>query len=307
MPISSTKAELSLLPRLGSWGPWLATLVRLGLAVVFIWAAVPKIANPDAAVISIRAYRLLSEPAVHTVAWGLPFVELALAALLLAGVGTRPDAIAAGVLLAVYVVAIASAWARGLRIDCGCFSAGGDNPSVTGGRYAGEILCDLALLAAAGMLAWRPASRLALLLQNGQDPAQAANAALCAGDASPGGFWELHDALFAQQEPEGAGRWTAQFLVGFGHQQGIGGQSYDRCVTNGTYLGLVDQITQQAQQRGIDATPTVFINGQLQQDSRVITSPAAFEAAVARAARTSQPPAPSGARLPEPSHPRRAV
>jgi phosphatidylinositol-3-phosphatase len=130
---------------------------------------------------------------------------------------------------------------------------------------------------------------LALLAQNGQDPAQAANATLCVGVVSPASFWELHDALFAEQEPEGAGRWTAQFLVGFGHQQGIGGQAYDRCVTGGTYLGFVDQITQQAQQRGIDATPTIFINGQLQQDPNVLTSPAAFQAAVARALHTSQP------------------
>jgi hypothetical protein len=113
-------------------------------------------------VISVRAYRLLPEPAVHAVAWGLPFVELVVAVLLLAGLATRPAAIAAGVLLAVYAAAIASAWARGLRIDCGCFSAGGADPSVSGTRYAGEIVRDLGLLLAAGLLAWRPASNLAL-------------------------------------------------------------------------------------------------------------------------------------------------
>jgi uncharacterized membrane protein YphA (DoxX/SURF4 family) len=139
---------------------------------VFAWAAVPKIANPDAAVISVRAYQLLPEPAVHAVAWGLPFVELALAALLLTGIGTRMAASAAGVLLLVYVAAIASAWARGLRIDCGCFSAGGYDPAASAARYASEILRDLGLLVAAGLLAWRPASRLALVR------ARAAEAAL---------------------------------------------------------------------------------------------------------------------------------
>jgi protein-disulfide isomerase len=124
---------------------------------------------------------------------------------------------------------------------------------------------------------------LALLLQNGQDPAQAANAALCAGDSSAADFWKLHDALFADQEPEGAGRWTAQFMVSFGHQQGISGSTYDQCVTSGTYVGFVNRITQQAQQRGVNATPTIFINGQLQQDPAVITSPSAFEAAVTHA------------------------
>lgn len=129
---------------------------------------------------------------------------------------------------------------------------------------------------------------LDLLLQNGQDTYQAANAALCAGDVSAADFWKLHDALFAQQEPEGAGRWTAQFMVGFGHQLGISGSTYDQCVTGGKYIGFVNRITQQAQQRGVSATPTIFINGRLQQDPAVITSPAAFEAAVTHAAQASQ-------------------
>jgi uncharacterized membrane protein YphA (DoxX/SURF4 family) len=151
--------------------PWLATVARLALAAVLAWAAIPKIANPDAAVIAVRAYQLLPEPAVHAVAWGLPFVELALAALLLAGIATRMAAITASLLLVVYVVAIASAWARGLHIDCGCFSAGGSDPTASGARYAGEILRDLGLLLAAGLLAWRPASRLALLREPGAAPA----------------------------------------------------------------------------------------------------------------------------------------
>lgn len=153
------------------WSPWVATVVRLGLAGLLVWAAIPKIANPDAAVVSVRAYQLVPAAAVHLVAWGLPFVELAVAALLLAGVGTRIAALAAGVLLATYTLAIASAWARGLRIDCGCFSAGGYDPNAGGARYATEILRDLALLLAAGLLAWRPASRLALLREPAAEPA----------------------------------------------------------------------------------------------------------------------------------------
>jgi uncharacterized membrane protein YphA (DoxX/SURF4 family) len=148
--------------RAQAWSLWLATVLRVGLAGVLAWASIPKIANPDAAVISVRAYRLLPEAAVHTVAWGLPFIELALAALLLAGIATRSAATAAGALMVIYVAAIASAWARGLRIDCGCFSRGGYDPSAGGARYAAEILRDLGLLLAAGLLVWRPASRLSL-------------------------------------------------------------------------------------------------------------------------------------------------
>jgi uncharacterized membrane protein YphA (DoxX/SURF4 family) len=145
--------------------PWLATVSRLGLAGVLAWAALPKIANPDAAMLSVRAYQLLPEIAVRPVAWGLPFAELALATLLVAGLGTRVAATAAGVLLTAYIAAIASAWVRGLRIDCGCFSTGGVDPTTTAGRYAAEIGRDLGLLLVTGLLAWHPRSRLALLAE----------------------------------------------------------------------------------------------------------------------------------------------
>jgi hypothetical protein len=87
-------------------------------------------------------------------------------------VGTRSAAGAAGVLLLVYVAAIASAWARGLRIDCGCFSHGGYDPGANGVRYATDIGRDLSLLLAAGLLVWRPASRLALARDTNLQPDQ---------------------------------------------------------------------------------------------------------------------------------------
>jgi len=69
--------------------------------------------------------------------------------------------VAAVLLLVVFVGAVASAWARGLQIDCGCFGDGGE---VAAGRtaYPAEILRDLALLLAALALARWPRSRLAL-------------------------------------------------------------------------------------------------------------------------------------------------
>src|SRR6476659_3848663 len=106
-------------------GPWLTTAARLALAVVWTWAGLAKLADPDAAVRAVRAYELFPEALVKPVAWGLPFVELALAVLLLVGLATRPAAWASVVLLLVFLGATASVWARGLQIDCGCFGGGG--------------------------------------------------------------------------------------------------------------------------------------------------------------------------------------
>ena len=142
-------------------GPWLATAARVVVGGVFVVAGALKIPDPAAAVRAVRAYQLLPEPLVAPVAFGLPVIEIAVGLALLLGVFVRTAAIAAAVLLTVFLVGVGSAWARGLQIDCGCFGNGGQ---VAAGEtaYPAEVLRDLALLVAALALAWRPASRLAL-------------------------------------------------------------------------------------------------------------------------------------------------
>ena len=141
--------------------PWLATAARALLGVVFVYAGVLKLPDPAAAERAVRAYKLLSEGLVPAAAFGLPMVEIAVGLALLAGVFVRTAAVAASVMLAVYIAAIASVWARGLSIDCGCFSRGGQ---VAAGatHYPTEIARDAALLLVALALARWPRSRLAL-------------------------------------------------------------------------------------------------------------------------------------------------
>lgn len=138
---------------------WLSTAARLLLAGVLAAAGWLKLADPDASVRAVRAYRLLPETLAKATGFGLPVLELALAVLLLTGLGTRAAAVLSGLLMVVFVVGVGSAWARGLAIDCGCFGGGGqvDQGST---RYLQEILRDLGLLGAACWLAYRPASHL---------------------------------------------------------------------------------------------------------------------------------------------------
>ena len=129
--------------------------------MVFLVAGVLKVPDPAAAVRAVRAYRLLAEPLVAPVAFGLPVLEIAVGLALLVGVFVRTAAIASAVLLVVFIAAVGSAWARGLQIDCGCFGNGGQ---VAAGEtsYPLEILRDVGLLVLALALARWPASRLAL-------------------------------------------------------------------------------------------------------------------------------------------------
>jgi uncharacterized membrane protein YphA (DoxX/SURF4 family) len=144
------------------WRVGAATGARLLLAAVWAWAALAKISDPDAAVRAVRAYQLLPEALVRPVAWGLPFAELALALLLAVGLATRLAAAGSALLLGLFMVAIAAAWARGLQIHCGCFGGGGPATGVQARDYLVELVRDAGLLTVAVLLAWRPHSRLAL-------------------------------------------------------------------------------------------------------------------------------------------------
>ena len=81
--------------------------------------------------------------------------------LLVAGLFTRQVAVAATLLFVVFTLAVISAAARGLSIDCGCFGGGGQvAPGET--AYGWEIVRDLGLLALCGWLVRHPRSRFAL-------------------------------------------------------------------------------------------------------------------------------------------------
>ena len=151
--------------RLGRLSPqicdWIGTAVRLGLTVVWAWAGLAKISDPETAAQAVRAYQILPESLVKPFGYGLPFLELAVALLLLVGLGTRIAAFVSGVLLLVYISAIASVWARGIAIDCGCFGGGGA-VAASKTEYLQEILRDTGFLLLTAWLLWRPASKLSL-------------------------------------------------------------------------------------------------------------------------------------------------
>ncbi|GAB3664129.1 DoxX family membrane protein [Actinocorallia lasiicapitis] len=140
--------------------PWITTVARVLLAGVLFWAGWAKATEPPALQkMAVEAYRLLPDGLAGAVGYGLPVLEIVLAALLFLGFATRFAAVVSGLLMIVFIGGIASAWARGLSIDCGCFGGGG---SVAEGQtaYLQEILRDLGFLALAAWIAWFPRSRL---------------------------------------------------------------------------------------------------------------------------------------------------
>ena len=133
----------------------IGTVARLGLAAVWLVSGVLKAIDPDATYVAVRAYDVLPRAAVGVVATVLPWLEIVVGLLLLAGVATRAVAVASAALLLVFVAGVTQAWARGLSIDCGCFGGGGAvEPGQT--AYASELLRDAGFLLMAGWLIVRP-------------------------------------------------------------------------------------------------------------------------------------------------------
>jgi putative oxidoreductase len=129
---------------------WLWLVLRLALAAVFAYAGVLKLADPTGFAVEIDHYQLMPFLAPYLAA-ALPALELtlALALVVLPAPWRRAAALGCLLLMIAFTVGAASAMARNLDIDCGCFGKGsGPITWVT-------IARDLALIAVCAVLTRR--------------------------------------------------------------------------------------------------------------------------------------------------------
>jgi len=140
---------------------WLGIAARLVVGGVWIVAGVLKLPDPAASVRAVRAYSLLPEPIVPAVGHLLPVVEVVVGVALVLGLLTRGAALISAALFLLFVGAIASVWARGISIECGCFGGGGAAQDASS-SYPLEIARDVGLLALSVFLVWTPRTRVAL-------------------------------------------------------------------------------------------------------------------------------------------------
>ncbi len=143
------------------WPQWLTLLARLVLGGTLLVAGLLKVTRLDASVQSVRLYQLLPWEATAFVGSALPIIEVAVGLLLITGTFTRLSAVIGSLLMLAFIIGIASVWARGISIDCGCFGGGGE---VEAGetQYPLEIARDVGLLLAGAWTVWRPRSPFAV-------------------------------------------------------------------------------------------------------------------------------------------------
>jgi uncharacterized membrane protein YphA (DoxX/SURF4 family) len=135
----------------------LVLALRLVLGAVFVYAAYTKLRQSWLLfALSIDSYQLLPQWAVLTVARTLPWLELALGLLLIAGVSLRHTSVLAAAILTLFFSVMVYQYANGAGIDCGCFGVGEALSAKTLARDGLLLAAAIALV----VLAQSPGSRL---------------------------------------------------------------------------------------------------------------------------------------------------
>jgi uncharacterized membrane protein YphA (DoxX/SURF4 family) len=124
-------------------------LARLAMAGIFIYASIDKIAQPAAFAKDVYNYQILPDSLINLTALVLPWLELVLGLCLLAGIWLPGAVLAVNGLLVVFLATLLFNMARGLDINCGCFTTGADAAAMSTTYY---LIRDIAFLAIGAFL-----------------------------------------------------------------------------------------------------------------------------------------------------------
>lgn len=100
---------------------YLILLIRIVLAVIFIFSGIEKISNPSGFSEAISNYRLFPLFSVNLIAISLPWIELVVGLLLLVGIKIKENVLIINFLMSFFILIVFIALVRGLDINCGCF------------------------------------------------------------------------------------------------------------------------------------------------------------------------------------------
>lgn len=103
---------------------WVRIVLRMILGGVFLYAGILKMQSPQTFADRIAGFQLLPDAGINLLALSLPVFEIAVGAMLIIGFQIEMAAFSVLILCTVFAVALISALARGLKIDCGCFGSG---------------------------------------------------------------------------------------------------------------------------------------------------------------------------------------
>ena len=125
-----------------------ASALRLGLGVMFLFAAWPKFTNPEGFARMVAQYQFLPGFAVYGFTLWLSAFEITVGLGIILTAWEREFSALVGLLLLMFIVALSQALVRDLGIACGCFDIEGAG---TAGETWFALLRDVVLL---GPTAW---------------------------------------------------------------------------------------------------------------------------------------------------------
>jgi putative oxidoreductase len=137
---------------------FLAIVCRLWLAAILLYAAVPKLQDPAAFAKAITNYHMVLPIVgmnyVYPMALFLPAMEAVIGILLILGFWRRGASLLVATIMLVFIAALASALARNLNIDCGCFGLTERGAEIAHKVGLNRLLEDVAYLFMASVVFW---------------------------------------------------------------------------------------------------------------------------------------------------------
>lgn len=126
---------------------------RIVVSAIFIISAVAKIANFDDTVIAVIGYEIIKPDLATYTAIGIIAMEIILAAWGILGWKKQLFYQISITIFVAFIMLIASAWARGLEINCGCFGSSEvpENPTL---GYIKDIVRDTLFIVVSGVGLW---------------------------------------------------------------------------------------------------------------------------------------------------------
>ena len=101
---------------------YLQLAIRLIMGGLFLYAGVGKIITPLDFAAMVYNYKLLPDELIGPAATAIPWIEALSGFCLLMGLHTKGGALAISGLLAIFIAILIISAARGLDVECGCFS-----------------------------------------------------------------------------------------------------------------------------------------------------------------------------------------
>ncbi len=106
------------------WQVWLRRGLLVGFGLIFLLSGALKVKDPGLFLMNIRGFHLVPDPYAAWLALALPWLEIFCGLAVLTGWLRKGGLLLLNVCITVFIIAMSTAMARGMDVECGCFGSG---------------------------------------------------------------------------------------------------------------------------------------------------------------------------------------